>query len=272
MFKTVTQLMLTVLLGFVFTQGLAQPQASPLLGVWQTTVPLGQGMPDAIGIFTVNPDASYREEMKVEGQVAAFWEGSYTLSPDGTLVQTETTKSPQICIQNQCMTNDGPPSTTSKVSFQSPNAFIVSVQDPATGQTQTLNWQRVSGSATEPPNLPLAPVNVQPIPLPTVPVAPNPNNPVAGQTQITWAGAYSDGQLSLLLQQGPAGIVGVLELGGTQYPLQVQGDAASLQGSFQSANDSFPVTLNRMNDLIIVTTGGKSYELRAIGSTNPLGN
>lgn len=66
------------------------------------------------GTFTANPDGSYREEMIIQGQLAGFWEGTYTLSSDGMPVQTETSKSPQLCSQSQYQANDGASSTTSQ--------------------------------------------------------------------------------------------------------------------------------------------------------------
>jgi len=93
--KPFSRYLISLLLTGVFILALAQmPPTSPLVGTWQTSIELGQGLPPATGIFQAQPDGRYREELYVQNQLAAFWEGTYTLASDGTLTQTETGKSP----------------------------------------------------------------------------------------------------------------------------------------------------------------------------------
>ena len=133
----------TYLLCTVFAQ-----MPSPIVGTWQTSIELGQGLAPATGIFQALPDGRYREEMYIQGQLAAFWEGQYSLAPDGTLTQQESNKSPQICTQSQCMANDGPSMTVSRVSAQGPDTFVVTLQDPSSGQMFSITWQRLNNVAT----------------------------------------------------------------------------------------------------------------------------
>ena len=146
LFRDSLRLLGLLLVSFVLTLTLAQtPLASPLVGTWQTSIELGQGVP-ASGIFRAQPDGTYREELYAQNQLVGFWEGTYTLAPDGTLTQTETGKSPQLCLQGQCMANEGPATSLSRVSVQGPDTFTVTGQDPASGQTFTLTWQRAGGA------------------------------------------------------------------------------------------------------------------------------
>ncbi len=176
------------------------PQAGMnLVGVWQTSVQLGQGMPPATGLFRAQPDGSYREEMYVGGLLAAYWEGRFTLAPDGTLTQNETGKSPQICLPTGCVPNEGPTTSVSRVSFGGPNAFTVNTQDPATGQTFSLYWQRAEGAAPTP--------TPQPVPTPPLsqPIPPQPNqaSPVVGTWQLVTQG--QSGPMTHLSTYAPDG-------------------------------------------------------------------
>ncbi len=137
----------------LFTLGLCTvfaQVASPIVGTWQTSIELGQGLAPATGIFQALPDGRYREEMYIQGQLAAFWEGQYSLAPDGTLTQQESNKSPQICMQSQCMANDGPSMTVSRVSVQGPDTFVVTLQDPSSGQMFNITWQRLNNQTATP--------------------------------------------------------------------------------------------------------------------------
>ncbi len=148
-FKSFSKLFIWILFGFILSVSFAQMQGvSPIVGTWQTSIELGQGIAPATGIFQVQADGRYREEMYIQGQLAAFWEGQYSLAPDGTLTQQESNKSPQICMQGQCMANDGPSMTISRVSVQGPNAFMVSIQDPSNGQMFNITWQRMNAQST----------------------------------------------------------------------------------------------------------------------------
>ena len=158
-------------------------QTNPLVGTWQTAIQLGQGLPPATGVFTAQPNGQYREEMIVQGQLAAYWEGQYSLSQDGTLIQQEISKSPQICLQGQCVANEGPATIVSRVSLQGPDTFTATVQDPASGQTHTINWQRVSAQpSTNQPN-PLQP-NHEP-----AQSAPTQHEPACYHAEPTWCNA-----------------------------------------------------------------------------------
>ncbi len=273
-----------LLLGVALGQnapGTAAPGSAPpsqvtgaILGAWQTAVPLGQGMPPATGIFIARPDNTYREELHVQGQLAAFWEGTYTLTPDGVLTQDETSKSPQICAMGECYPNDGSARTVSRVRVQGPNAILVSSQDPASGQTVTLAWQRKASQAPPPGQASARPPSAAP------PAAPVPGRAVAGTpapaaAAVPWGGTYTDGDLTLRLggEQGNR-----LERAGESYPLNLRANGGRLQGTFLAGGNSFPVVIERAGEDLVVTTGGARYELApepAQGPAqpaNPLGN
>lgn len=154
-FTRFNQTISLILISFMVSLTLAQMNGSnPIVGIWQTSIQLGQGMPNATGIFQAQPNGQYREELYMQGQLAAYWEGQYSLAPDGTLSQQETSKSPQICMQGQCFANEGPSSSVSRVSVQGTDSFTVTGQDPASGQVYTLNWQRSGGQSNVPSNQP----------------------------------------------------------------------------------------------------------------------
>ena len=261
------KLILSLWLFLGFTLALAQGQPmmnqSSIVGVWQTTVNLGQGVPPLTGIFTAKLDGSYREEYKALGKPAAFYEGRYTLTADGTFTQTALNKSPQICVSGRCMPNDTPPSITGKLIFQGPNSFVVTTIDPKTGKADSETWQRIPGAA-----IPGRVNNPNPQ---------NPGGPLGPVNQSSWTGAYTDGQLKLVLQDAGGMVNGLIELGGNRYQLQAQGNANSLQGSFRTQQgQQFPLTVARANGGVSLTTGGKTYQLQLVpgnsGGGNPLGN
>lgn len=265
---------LMLCLGTALAQGTIQPTMSQvttaaLIGKWQTSVPIGDGMPPAEGTLTINPDGSYREEMLFQGQLAGFWEGSYSLTPDGIFSQTELSKSPQICVQGQCFSNDGPNMTVSTIVKLDANHFTVRIQDPESGEVFTLEWQRVLGAAIvnpQPgPQLPLPACKPGMTPAPqgncvaAAPVTPENNG-------FTWAGNYSDGAITLQL----GGLEGdYLEREGVRYPLSLQANNAMLEGTFSSGNDSFPLSLERLDNIIVLRTGNARYELTSTQANNP---
>ena len=122
--------------------GFTQVTNDSLVGTWQTTFSTMQGMPPATGVFKVQTSGQYREELYVQGQLAGFWEGTYTLSPDGTFVQQITNKSPQVCVGGRCNPNPASGTISSRLTLQGTNSFSISSQDAQTGQTSTLTWQR----------------------------------------------------------------------------------------------------------------------------------
>lgn len=233
--------------------------AGSIAGVWQTTIPLGPGIPSATGVLMARPDGTYREELLVDRQITAFWEGTYTLTPDGVFTQNETAKSPQICAMGECFPNDGPPTTVSHVSMQGPNAMVVSVQDPASGQTVTLAWQRVDAQGAVPGQ-----AQAQ---VPTPPPAAAGANP--------WIGSFTDGDLTLHVggAQGD-----VLERRGVSYPLTLRDAGGRLEGTFSAAGTSYPVVIERVGQNLMVSTGGARYDLAPLAGggaaipANPLGN
>lgn len=101
-------------------------QTNPLAGVWQTTVHVDPSMPPAIGVLQVLSDGSYREEMYLYDQLAAYWSGYLSLAADGSLTQTETDVSPQICVPQGCMQNDAPSTFNTFVQFHNADVFTMS--------------------------------------------------------------------------------------------------------------------------------------------------
>jgi hypothetical protein len=269
-----------ILLSFALAQGLPSPQAgtNPILGVWQVSFEMDDGSPTVMGSLTVNPNGTYREEMTQGGQMIAFWEGSYTLSPDGTFIQTETNVSPQFCMQGQCEPNDPPAVTKGRINLPNPNTLIVSYQDPSTGQQESFTWQRANAALPTPqvpnPNV-QNPQSPNPLPQSPLPQAPNsqanaPCTPQAG----CWSGLFSNGDISLSLGNPGSDY---LERGGTRFPLTLQASSTGLQGSFSSNGSNFPVNLEPNGAGILLTSGDLRFELLPAMQgqaqpSNPLGN
>lgn len=263
----------------------ATPQAAagnPIVGIWQTNFSTDAG-PPVLGVVTFNPDGSYREEMMSQGEMLAFWEGGYTLAPDGTLTQHETNKSPQLCFQGRCEPNDGPPVTTSRLTSRTPNSITLSYTDE-TG-TYPVTFQR-AGAAPQ-AGLPTAPQPCSdPVPapgcLPSTPGASAPGtgagapaNPVPSGGPSPWTGTYSDGDVTLHLV-GPG--ADYLERGGQRYPLHLTSSGARLEGSFTSGGASYPVVLERTDGGILLNSGDLRFTLGPVAPggpaqpANPLGN
>lgn len=108
------------------TAGAVGGQEQQLVGVWQTTVHLDPNIPPAIGVLQVLSDGSYREELYLYDQLAAYWSGHLRLAQDGTLTQTETDVSPQICVPQGCMPNDPPVTFSTFVQFHNADVFSMS--------------------------------------------------------------------------------------------------------------------------------------------------
>ena len=263
---------------FVLTTALAQsaltPSAlqaapgNPVVGVWQVSFP-NDGGPPVEGVVGFNPDGTYREEMTSQGQQVAFWEGRYTLAPDGTLTQTETNKSPQFCFQGQCEPNDGPSVTTSRLSAQSADSITLTYAEGS--ETYTLTFQRVGAAALPQPGPQPAPqVCSGPVPAPGC-TQPSPAPAEIGSNP--WAGTYSDGDVTLHLA-GPG--ADYFERGGQQYPLQLTGTNERLEGTFTSNGSSFPVVLERSGGAVLLSSGELRFTLQPVGGApqpaNPLGN
>ncbi len=263
---------------FVLTTALAQSALTPLtlqstpgnpvVGVWQVSFP-NDGGPPVEGVVGFNPDGTYREEMTSQGQQVAFWEGRYTLAPDGTLTQTETNKSPQFCFQGQCEPNDGPSVTTSRLSAQGPNSITLTYAEGS--ETYTLTFQRVGAAAQPQPGPQPAPqVCSGPVPAPGY-TQPGPAPAEIGTNP--WAGDYSDGDVTLHLA-GPG--ADYFERGGQRYPLQLTGTNERL-GTFSSDGNSFPVVLERFGSSVVLSSGNARFTLQpapdgAVQPANPLGN
>jgi hypothetical protein len=262
--KTRTQKCL-VIFSLIFLVLTVNAQAVPpqLAGIWQTSISLGEGLPVAAGLFKVQSNGSYREEMIVEGQLGAFWEGTYSLSPDGTLTQNVVSKSPQVCVQGNCVANEGEPVTVSSLSFQSPDSLKLSLLDGSL----VLEYQRVSESLPNP--TPAIPATPEPIvtPNPITPTPTNPNLPVAPVNP--WFGTYSNGDLTLVIA-GPG--KDFIERAGTRYPLQLQGTLERLEGSFSNNGTNYPVVLERNGQRISLTSGELRFELEPVieQPSNPL--
>ncbi len=241
-FVSVTPLFFIVLALSTVT---AQPAPS-LVGVWQSSISLGEGLPVAIGVLRVLPGGHYREEMRVEGQLGAFWEGTYTLAPDGTLTQTALTKSPQVCVQSNCQTNEGEAVTVARATFPNPNTLVLSLPDGSV----VLEYQRVTDAAPAP-----APATLL-------------DNPLGGQQGVSnnfWFGSYSNGDLTLDITEfgkyfiEQAGIRYPLTIP-EQYPLDIPGMAPPerLEGSFSSNGADYPVVLERYQGSLVMLTSGQS--------------
>lgn len=273
----------------------AQNQMNPIVGVWQTTIALGQGLPEATGILYAFPNNMYREEMYINKELGAFWEGKYTLTPDGTFTQFEGNKSPQICIaKSQCMTNESESQIVSRISLKNPNEMTINIQDSTSGQMIALNYSRMQNPNTggnSPTTGGPTTSNMPTLPNPNMPGGTVPNNPsttgnlptntstgaqVAANTFSSWIGSYTDGELTVHLGS-PQG--NYMQKGDATFQLAVQGDAQRLEGAFRTqSGDTFPIVLERQNGLVIVTSDTLNFSLNPMtppqpaAPVNPLGN
>lgn len=124
------------------------PSLNPIVGSWQGSMQ-AQGL--TIGVFSsFREDGTYRDEAYIHGQLAAFYEGHYVLSPDGTLQQTITNKSPQLCVQGQCVPNHAPVSSTSRIAFHGMDAMTLTLMGDANQPPITASLQRTTRETFNP--------------------------------------------------------------------------------------------------------------------------
>ncbi len=244
--------------------------ASSIVGLWQASVSPQPGSPPILVRDIFTPDGKWREEIITDGQVTGFWEGNYTLTPDGKLTTNETNVSPQVCIAGQCKANNPPTTTVSRVKFQGTNSFLQEVVDPSTGQVvfsvthERMNDKSQGGQPSGPAN---------PVSGCSNPLDPKCSSQNTANNNTSWSGAYTDGQLKLVLQEQANVVNGLLELAGNQYQLQAQGDANNLQGIFKTPDgQQFELSISRANGGVVLSTGGKSYNLQMVQLNSPGGN
>ena len=178
--RLLISLLISLVLGAVSAQ--MQPQTpqqpagqaapvSPIVGMWQTSFSLGQGVPPGVGMVLYNNNGQYREEIYIEGQFVAYWEGWYSLAADGTLTHQETSKSQQLCVKGNCQALGAPETFAKLAQFQGPNSWT---ERAANGHV--LTYQRVNSQQ------PVQPGNVQP-----GAVQPGNVQPGAGYAQPSYA-------------------------------------------------------------------------------------
>ena len=260
-------------------------QMNPIVGVWETKVVLSPGVPEATDHLYIFPNGMYREEMYFDKFAAAFWEGRYTLTADGTLTQTLSNKSPQICLsEGQCIANEVPQQATAKVTLNNTNEMTVVVPDQSTGQMMTLNYKRIQPPmAGTPGSTTTGSTTTGPTPGSTTtgPISgststgtgSNTGTPGAANTFAQWVGSYTDGDLTVHLGS-PQG--NYMQKGETFFQLSVQGDEQRLEGAFRTqSGDTFPIVLQRQNGQVLVMSDNLNFTLTPVAPaapTNPLGN
>ena len=121
----------------------ADTASQSIVGSWEGTVVL-EGL-TLVAAATYSEDGTFLEEVYVEGQPAGWYAGTWVLGADGTLQQTSTGKSEQICIQGQCVPNEAEAVSVSTVAWLDANTFTLT-DVPAPGETPTtVTMQRVTG-------------------------------------------------------------------------------------------------------------------------------
>lgn len=92
-------------------------------------------------------------------------------------------------------------------------------------------------------------------------------NPLAVQDPLV--GRYSDGQLAVTFEGGAGQYSGQIVLNEQTYPLEAQGSAEQLEGTFRAAGNPFTFTASLQGDTLTLMTGGASYVLER-EAVNPL--
>lgn len=125
---------------------LGQPPVSmnqSIVGKWQGTFVL-EGV-TFLATATYGADGSFLEEIYLEGQPVGWSAGTWVLGADGTLQQSSTAKSEQICIRGQCGPNLVEPYSVSTVAWLDAGTFTLTEQT-APGETPvTVTMQRLAG-------------------------------------------------------------------------------------------------------------------------------
>jgi len=241
----------------------SQHGGTQLVGLWQASVSFQPGMTPILVRDSFTAEGKWREEVFTDNVVSGWWEGTYSLAADATLTTNETAVSPQVCMAGTCKANNPPTVTVSKVRFEGADTFIQDIVNPANGQVVfTIKHTRVQSPATTG----------------TTPQIPKVNNDrqnplAAGQNPQSWNGAYTDGRLKLVLQEQNNMVIGLIELAANQYQLQAQGDANKLQGVFKTEDgQQFELRISRVNGGLVLSTGGKNYNLQMVQLTTPGAN
>jgi hypothetical protein len=108
-------------------------------------------------------------------------------------------------------------------------------------------------------------------PLGANPLAGNPANPLAAADPIP--GTYSNGTMTVVLQGGQGQYQGQIVAGQQQWPLSVQRQQDGvLGGQFQTAGGQFPVAMQVQGSMLLVESGGQTYQLQkqgGQGTVNP---
>ena len=101
---------------------------------------------------------------------------------------------------------------------------------------------------------------------PLNPVVPHPN-----PNAVTFVGKYSDGKMSLDLNESPDGYTGTIELANQKYPATAKANGAALEGSFEAGGNRFPFAATLENGVLKFVTANTTYSLKKTVA-NPLDN
>ena len=114
---------------------------------------------------------------------------------------------------------------------------------------------------------------------PTVPTSPASNplspssstaaNPLA--SEATYAGRFTDGDLTLILTSSAGAYAGELELNGQIYPVEATVSNGQLEGVFTSNGTSFSFTATLEGELLALDSDGNLFTLTKVPQ-NPLDN
>lgn len=170
-----------------------------------------------------------------------------------------------------------PPTTTGNGFPQAPNASNFPVTQP--------NMPEAGFPNSDPMAFPQAPTATSPNnpfpatnPLATEGTSPFPAAPV---NQVDWAGSYSDGQLTVNVQNTGSGYQGSIEVSGSSYPFQAYAMDSFLDLEVQTPNGMLFVYMERYEGQVYFITETDEYLLQQVDSsvggfgmntTNPLGN
>jgi hypothetical protein len=87
----------------------------------------------------------------------------------------------------------------------------------------------------------------------------------------TFAGKYSDGNLTIDLAPSADGYAGTITLHSQQFPATAHAGGSGLTGTFTSGANSFPFTATLDADTLTLSTGSKTYQLKSLSPpANPL--
>ncbi len=178
-------------------------------------------------------------------------------------------------------TGNGFPPSTGQTGFPpAPNASNFPVTQPSMPEAGFPNANPVAfpqvptSTRSNMPNQPFPASN----PLATEVASPFPPAPV---NQVDWAGSYSDGQLTVTIQNAGNAYQGSIQVSGSSYPFQANAIDSFLDLQVQTPNGMILVYMERYEGQIYLYTETDEYQLQQLSPSpggfglnidNPIGN